>query len=392
MNGANRKPFLLSLSWQLHSYTNERVPTGLGSRATLADRAWVPATERLERDQPKPGLGITMMEIRALVAELAVHRTWMYWLDFLCSIGCGYLAFVILSTHYPLSAVGVFAFLISTLSLYRAAVFTHELAHLQKNRFRIFRVVWNILFGIPCLIPSFLYEIHFEHHSPQRYGSSLDGEYISFARLPRRRAVSFVLASFLAAPVLLIRFLLLAPIGWLIPSFRTAIFSRVSALVIDSDYRRRYSGVPRGWNVQEVACFLWSLFLVWLFLRGTLSLSQIAEAYAVISAIAFLNALRVLAAHRYLANQESISMSITQQVLDSNNFPGRLAEFWAPLGLRYHAVHHLLPSLPYHALPEAYRRLMRSLPRDSPFRLTSRRSLYEALVEVFGHRHTEVEK
>ena len=45
-------------------------------------------------------------------------------------------------------------------------------------------------------------------------------------------------------------------------------------------------------------------------------------------------------------------------VFGSGQHSGRFwAELWAPVGLRYHATHHLLPSLPYHALPEAHRRL-----------------------------------
>jgi hypothetical protein len=36
-----------------------------------------------------------------------------------------------------------------------------------------------------------------------------------------------------------------------------------------------------------------------------------------------------------------------------------------PLGLRYHALHHLFPSLPYHALGTAHRRLIVALPPDS---------------------------
>ena len=47
--------------------------------------------------------------------------------------------------------------------------------------------------------------------------------------------------------------------------------------------------------------------------------------------------------------------------------PGLLAELWAPVGLRYHALHHLLPSLPYHSLPEAHRRLAAQLGSGSTY-------------------------
>lgn len=46
------------------------------------------------------------------------------------------------------------------------------------------------------------------------------------------------------------------------------------------------------------------------------------------------------------------------QILDSIDTPGNLVtEIWAPLGLRYHAVHHYFPGIPYHNLGKAYRQL-----------------------------------
>ena len=62
-------------------------------------------------------------------------------------------------------------------------------------------------------------------------------------------------------------------------------------------------------------------------------------------------------------------MTVTAQFLDSVNVPppGRIAELWAPVGLRYHALHHLMPSMPYHALPEAHRRLVAELGEASTY-------------------------
>ena len=62
-------------------------------------------------------------------------------------------------------------------------------------------------------------------------------------------------------------------------------------------------------------------------------------------------------------------MTVTAQFLDSVNVPppGYAAEIWAPVGLRYHALHHLMPSMPYHSLPEAHRRLARELGTSSTY-------------------------
>ena len=70
-------------------------------------------------------------------------------------------------------------------------------------------------------------------------------------------------------------------------------------------------------------------------------------------------------------------MTFVEQMLDSVNYPYNplIAGLWAPVGLRFHALHHIFPTMPYHALAEAHRRLMASLPADSPYRRTEARSL-----------------
>lgn len=57
-------------------------------------------------------------------------------------------------------------------------------------------------------------------------------------------------------------------------------------------------------------------------------------------------------------------------------------EWWCPVGLRYHALHHLFPALPYHNLPEAHRRLMAGLPADHPYRSGLHRGYLSAVGEL----------
>ncbi len=66
------------------------------------------------------------------------------------------------------------------------------------------------------------------------------------------------------------------------------------------------------------------------------------------------------------------AMPREQQLLDSTNITENvlLSELLFPLGMRYHALHHLFPRLPYHNLGIAHRRLMFHLPDDLPYRET----------------------
>jgi fatty acid desaturase len=88
---------------------------------------------------------------------------------------------------------------------------------------------------------------------------------------------------------------------------------------------------------------------------------------AVFAGVALLNQLRTLVAH--LWENDGAQMTVTGQYLDSVNVPPPelLAPLWAPVGLRYHALHHLLPSMPYHSLGEAHRRLVAHLGTGSTY-------------------------
>ena len=68
---------------------------------------------------------------------------------------------------------------------------------------------------------------------------------------------------------------------------------------------------------------------------------------------------------------------------DSIDTPGAFwTELWAPVGLRYHALHHYFPGIPYHNLKAAYSRLVRTLP-DSPHSQATRSSLPQSLRALY---------
>jgi fatty acid desaturase len=96
-----------------------------------------------------------------------------------------------------------------------------------------------------------------------------------------------------------------------------------------------------------------------------------------------LNGLRNVVAHRYLSSGEP--MSHEEQLRDSITIEGGwLTELFFPLGLRYHALHHLFPAIPYHNLPAAHRRLMEELPADAAYRQSVYPTFWSAFAAVLG--------
>src|SRR3546814_17074593 len=85
---------------------------------------------------------------------------------------------------------------VAVVALYRACSFIHELTHLRKNALPGFRLAWNILVGVPLLIPSFMYEgIHSLLHNRTKYGTVEDLEYLYLALLKPWMVQPFVVAA-----------------------------------------------------------------------------------------------------------------------------------------------------------------------------------------------------
>ena len=321
--------------------------------------------------------------IRAIPAEWFKASPAIYWSDFLLSATVGWAAFVLAVLSAGWIRVALFA--VATAAIYRAVLFIHEITHRVQRDVPAFTFAWNALVGVPLLVPSFLYEgVHTDHHRQRTYGTVADPEYLPFGHRSPALIGGYVIASLFAPLLFALRFALLAPLSWILPPLRRFVKEHLSALVINHLYVRQ-TPIPFAGRVQEVAA--WALcwtaaLLLW---SGRLPVAVLLG-WAGVSAVASgINAGRTLAAHRYDHDEHaSAELSMNEQLLDSCTISAlspqpqalvvRIANVGralvAPVGLRYHALHHWIPSLPYHNLGRAHRLLVSVLAPDALYGAT----------------------
>lgn len=303
--------------------------------------------------------------LRTAVHEKIPHHWYIpdrrvYWTDLVASAAIGWTALAGAAlSDAVLAQVGLA--LVATFALYRATSFIHELTHVNRRELPWFGFAWNAVAGIPLLVPLFLYEgVHLDHHRPRLYGTDADPEYLPFAHQPVWMIGLFAASACLLPIAMVLRFAVLAPISWLVPPLRRRIVARASSLAINPRYVRQRRLAASG-LVQEAMCAIvcWTAVAAWA--TGGLPGRIIIGWTIVGGAAATINAVRVLAAHRY--ESDGREMSTLGQLLDSRTIiaePSRgIRAAWemlfAPVGLRYHALHHWIPALPYHSLGRAHR-------------------------------------
>jgi len=186
-------------------------------------------------------------------------------------------------------------------------------------------------------------------------------------------------------PILtVLRFLIAGPVALLVPPLQAYLERHATSLAMNSEFVRDVGPAEHRVMVRHQAGLLlfWTPFVI-LFWQGVLT-PRVAMSWLVVAtAISLVNGIRTLAAHRYLAN--GASMDRVGQHADSIDIPGAWwTALWAPVGHRYHAVHHYAPWLPYHNLAAAYHRLVTVQDKAQMFRASTSSGLGASLLRLWS--------
>jgi hypothetical protein len=334
----------------------------------------------------------------AMLQDLMEYRPWIYFADFTASIAIGYFACWQYFTVRDYSLPQFFWFLVAGLALFRAGVFVNEIARMPEGRMVAFKTYWNLICGIPLLMPSFKYQLVRPHARIPVEQIAEPGAEAPLGLRPKRLTAHAL--RILAAPVLgAARFLLIGPLLILHPGIHGWLWARLPAnFPIPHQSAELMPTAGRRRNAAEICCFLVVLAVVFAYADDIVPWSTFAELYALCVFAVALRCVQNLFEARLLPAQakanpgdasviplpsvENSHLSNSAAMADVDEVglepaagspvtvagPPVIDALLLPVGSRYRGLREALPSVPYHNLGAAHRRLMAELPADSAYR------------------------
>lgn len=317
------------------------------------------------------------------------HKPLTYWSDLLLTAAIAYTATTVYFVAPLFSWLQLAAFPLAVFWFYRLGSLVHVVAHLPRTEMRSFKVAWNLLVGIPALTPSpFFTAHHRDHHSQRYYGTPEDPEYVINVCEPGSWLSILAFASLvLVFPLLVFLRFLLAPLTLLHPRLRAWTLAHASSLTMNWTYARKMTPLEgKTFAAAEALGWIRATMIPLAVLIGLTPWTRMPQLYAIGVSVLILNQLRHLADHHFESKGKKLGFA--DHVLDSCNYTGRDFFTWLffPFSIRYHALHHLFPAMPYHNLPAAHAHLMLSLPADSPYRSLNQPGWSSVAVNIFRRR------
>lgn len=321
-----------------------------------------------------------IQEIRSCIRGYFKHRPLIYFLDYSITITVGYFfAYLYFATTTKFE-IQLLAYFIAGFAIFRAGLFMHEIVHMPSGKMRPFKVFWNLTYGLPLGSHSYLYTCHLYHHQSKTFGTIRDGEYLPIGRDSKWRILFYLLQVPLIPIIALIRFTILAPLSYILPAVRSWMVRNLSSAVMNPKFKfenpRLYD---KWWAICDLIVAMWVWSIVILFMNGVIPGEYVLKTYFLLMLVIGFNWFRNLVAHTYTG--DGSQSTHIRQYLDSITIKGStpVVELFFPVGMRYHALHHLFPSLPYHEMGRAHRKLKAELPPSSPYLANPELTLLNAL-------------
>lgn len=310
-----------------------------------------------------------------------------YWIDFLLSVTIAYTAGTIYLVSPLFSWQQLVAFPVTVFWLYRTGSLIHEVAHLSHGEMQPFKVAWNLVVGVITLSPSpFFTRHHRDHHTQRMYGTPQDPEYVvNIWRRGSWQSMLAYLGIIAVFPLLVFLRFFLVPLTYLHPKLREWTLTRASSMTLNWQYVRKITPRDR-WAITAVEwlCWIRATMIPAAVLLGLNPWTRLPLLYALGFTALLMNQMRQLADHHFEGDGGNLELS--DHIHDSCNYTSRDLLTWLffPFAIRYHALHHLFPTLPYHNLAAAHAYLVRELPADSPYRDLDQPSWWSVARKMFA--------
>ncbi len=304
----------------------------------------------------------------------------IFWLDFLLSLltGNGFLYFAVKNTSF--SPEQVLCIFISAVFLFRAGVFMHEAVHAAKQ-IPLFDLGYNFLHGFVHKLPLYIFGAHKHHHAAETYGTMNDPEYELLKGSPLHY-VTPIFSQTVMPLLLLIRFgIVPALLPFIGEKGRNVIYQYASTFALNLRFKRSLPNEKERieWYWQDAGCFFYNTIFFALMISGVWSWKVFFIWYAIFYLTFLFNFYRVMTSHTYSTNFNQTNRKL--QILDSVTVTGSwiLGLVFYPVGMRYHALHHLFPHIPYHNLARLHRSILTTIPAGHPYRETLVLNYFDAL-------------
>ena len=309
----------------------------------------------------------SVTELTHLIAHLKNPSPTIYWIDYLSSSTLGALC-LFFSIHTDDFLASAAMLLVSIFSFYRALGFIHEIVHQKNQQFmRFFVPVWNIFTGSLFFLPSPYYLCHLKHHSSGDYGTVRDPQYPNFVENRPPPMVFFIFISVVPPVFFCIRSLIIAPASILVAKLRPFVIKYLSSFA-EPGYAADY----RSDEKNQILTYEMLHFLIWLGIgfsiySGIVGIEWLKTWLVILFGVYALNGFRILGEHKYDYGFSGTRLTRDEMFFDSYNYTSIFNELIYTTGLRYHALHHLMPSIPYHNLPKAHKIIQKKFGSDSPY-------------------------